>query len=199
MFVKYKLLFSLGFLLLLFNIININNNKLILNSNIYMNGNSNNIITFRDSNDNILMTRDVISRAEVSFNSKTNSYEVLLTIKDKDKFYNVTDRVSKSNSPYIAIWYNFDDDKDSYYKYDDNGNIIDTEKCGNLNNSHCLSFVRVSQAFASDVVIQGKFTKEEAVNLVNKINNGSPSKFYFILKSSIDIIKSSSSKIFYKH
>ena len=48
--------------------------------------------------------------------------------------------------------------------------------CG-TSGSNCLSAATVSQGFASDVIIQGKFTQEEVSNLVDLINSGSlPSK-----------------------
>ena len=131
------------------------------------------VLTFRDSNDNLLMTSDVISNAEAVTNSKDNSYEVSLTVKDKDTFYKVTDEISKSDNPYIAIWLDFEDGVDSYYKYDTEGNVVSTEKCGDLENSNCLSFASVKQGFASDVVIQGKFTKDEVTNLAELIKSGS--------------------------
>ena len=132
-------------------------------------------LTFRDSNDNLLMTSDVLKSggASVGYNNKTGAYEVSLQIKDKDKFYEMTKQVSESDSPYIAIWLDFEDGVDSYYKYDNEGNIASTEKCGDLVNSHCLSYAGVSQGFASDVVIQGKFTQDEVTDLVELINSGS--------------------------
>ncbi|MBQ9318384.1 MAG: protein translocase subunit SecD [Bacilli bacterium] len=133
------------------------------------------VLSFRDSSDNLLMTSDVLTSggAQVSYNSKNNTYEVSLSIKDKDTFYEVTKQISESNSPYIAIWLDFEEGQDSYYKYDNEGNVTGTEKCGDLANSHCLSYASVHQGFASDVVIQGKFTKDEVTSLVELINSGS--------------------------
>lgn len=131
------------------------------------------VLTFRDSNDNLLMTSDVISNAEAVTNSRTNNYEVSLTVKDKDTFYKVTDEISKSDSPYIAIWLDFEEGSDSYYKYDSEGNVTGHENCGDLENSNCLSYASVKQGFASDVVIQGKFTKDEVTGLAELIKSGS--------------------------
>ncbi len=131
------------------------------------------VLTFRDSDDNLLMTSDVISDAEPTYNNKKNSYEVSLSVKDKDKFYEVTKAISESDSPYMAIWLDFEDGVDSYNKYDAEGNIVGHEKCGDLENSHCLSYAGVSQGFASDVVIQGKFTKDEVTSLAELIKSGS--------------------------
>lgn len=130
------------------------------------------VLTFRDSNDNVLMTSEVISDANYAV-GKNNASEVSLSIKDKDTFLSVTDEISKSDSPYIAIWLDFEDGVDSYYKYDEEGNVVGTEKCGDFNNSHCLSYAKVGQGFASDVVIEGNFTKEEATSLAELIKSGS--------------------------
>ena len=130
------------------------------------------VLTFRDSNDNVLMTSEVISDANYAV-GKNNASEVSLSIKDKDTFLSVTDEISKSDSPYIAIWLDFEDGVDSYYKYDEEGNVVGTEKCGDFNNSHCLSYAKVGQGFTSDVVIEGNFTKEEATSLAELIKSGS--------------------------
>lgn len=131
------------------------------------------VLTFRDSDDNLLMTSDVISNAEAVTNSKDNSYEVSLSVKDKDKFYEVTKEISESDNPYMAIWLDFEEGVDSYNKFDEEGNVIGHEKCGDLEDSHCLSYASVRQGFASDVVIQGKFTKEEVTSLAELIKSGS--------------------------
>lgn len=131
------------------------------------------VLTFRDSNDNLLMTSEVISNAEAVTNSKNNSYEVSLTVKDKDTFYKVTKELSESDNPYMAIWLDFEEGSDSYYKYNDEGNVINHENCGDLENSNCLSYASVKQGFASDVVIQGNFTKEEVTSLAELIKSGS--------------------------
>lgn len=131
-------------------------------------------LTFRDVNDNLLMTSDVLvsGGAQVAY-SKTGSYEVSLNIKDKDTFYKVTKEISESDDNYITIWLDYEEGVDSYYKYDDEGNVIGRENCGNLTSSHCLSSATVRQGFASDVVIEGNFSKEEVTSLVELINSGS--------------------------
>ena len=166
-----KKTFKIIILIITISIISLNSNKQItIKSNKYYKE-SKNILTFRDTQDNILMTSDVISKAEPIQNEKTGENEISLTVKDKDKFYEVTKKVSESEDPYIVIWINFDETKDSYYKYDEYKNIIGKEKCGNLKESHCLSSAAIRQGFASDVVIQGKFTLEETKEIVSKINN----------------------------
>ena len=121
-------------------------------------------LTFRDTTNHLLMTSDVLGG-----NAKVSSDEygkpaVSLSIKDKDFFYDVTSKVSKMNNNMIVIWLDFKEGVDSYSK--------EKDKCGSLSNSHCLSAATVNQGFASDVIITGNFTIEEASSLVELINSG---------------------------
>ena len=143
-------------------------------------------LTFRDTNDKLLMTSDVLEsgKASVTTNNTTGSYEISLKIKDKDKFYKVTKSISEKEDNYITIWLDYEEGVDSYY-HDNNGKQV-RESCGDLTNSHCLSAATVSQGFASDVVIQGNFSKEEATSLVDLINSGSmPTKLEEISSRSV--------------
>ena len=61
------------------------------------------------------------------------------------------------------------------------------DKCGSLSTSRCLSAARVDRAFASDVIIQGNFTTEEATSLVELINSGSlPTKLNEISSRTVE-------------
>ena len=121
-------------------------------------------LTFRDTSNHLLMTSEVLGgNAKVSSDEYGNP-AVSLSIKDKDKFYDVTSKVSKMTNNTIVIWLDFEEGKDSFSK--------EKEKCGSLSNSHCLSAATVSQGFSSDVIIQGNFTIEEAKSLVELINSG---------------------------
>ena len=136
------------------------------------------VLSFRDYNDNLLMTSDVLGgQAKVS----TDEYgkpAVSLKIKDTDTFYNATKKVKNMTNNVMVIWLDFDEETDSYQK--------EMTKCG-TSNSHCLSGARVSQAFASDVIIQGNFTKEEATSLVELINSGAlPSKLTEISSRTVE-------------
>ena len=126
-------------------------------------------LSFRDTNDNLLMGSEVLKAggAKISQDS-TGKPAVLLTVKDKDKFYEVTNTVKDYDPNMIVIWLDYNSMTDSYSN--------EQGKCG-TNESRCLSAATVSQGFASDVIIQGNFTEEEVSNLVDLINSGSlPSK-----------------------
>jgi len=123
-------------------------------------------ITFRDIEDNLLMNSDVISKAKISQDEVGNP-AIALQVDDKDKFYEVTSTVSKSDNPYIVIWLDYDETVDSYEK--------ESTSCGNTELSNCLSAAGVSQGFSSDVIITGKFTEDEVKTLVELINSGTMS------------------------
>lgn len=126
-------------------------------------------LSFRDTDDNLLMSSDVLvaGGAKVSTDSSGNP-AVLLSVKDKDEFYKVTNKVKDYDNNTIVIWLDYNDKEDSY--------ASEGTMCG-TSESNCLSAATVSQGFASDVIIQGDFTEDEVENLVDLINSGSlPSK-----------------------
>ena len=126
-------------------------------------------LTFRDADDNLLMTSDVLNAgaAKVGQDASGNP-AVALSVKDKDKFYEVTNKVKDYEKNMIVIWLDFNEMTDSYSR--------EGEECG-TSGSNCLSAANVSEGFASDVIIQGNFTQDEVTNLVDLINSGSlPSK-----------------------
>ena len=124
-------------------------------------------LSFRDVDDNLLMTSDVLTAggAKIGQDAKGNP-AVALSVKDKDKFFEVTNKIKDygNGKNMIVIWLDFEEGKDSY---NNEGN-----KCGSSGSS-CLSAATVSQGFASDVIIQGNFTQDEVTNLVDLINSGS--------------------------
>ncbi len=127
------------------------------------------VLSFRDVNDNLLMNSDILGRngARVSQNSKTLAYQVALDIKDTSTFYDVTKDISnRSNGENrIVIWLDFDKDNDSFKE--------EESKCGQDGNMKCISSAYVNEAFSSDVVIEGGFSKEQAEYLASLINSGS--------------------------
>ena len=126
-------------------------------------------LSFRDTNDNLLMTSDVlVSGGAKATTDSSGNPAVLLSIKDKDEFYKVTNKVKDYDNNMLVIWLDYEEGTDSYSS--------EASMCGS-SESNCLSAATVSQGFASDVIIQGSFTDDEVNNLVDLINSGSlPSK-----------------------
>lgn len=121
-------------------------------------------LTFRDTSDNLLMNASVLRSGGAKVSTDASGRPaVALSVKDKDKFYDVTKKISTMEDNRIVIWLDYED-----------GDSFQTEQymCG-TENSNCLSVASVSQGFASDVIIQGNFTEEEVSNLVDLINSGS--------------------------
>ena len=135
-------------------------------------------LSFRDTDDHLLMTSEVLKAGGAKIGQDSSGRPaVSLSVKDKDKFYEVTSSISQKEDNKIVIWLDYNDLMDSYSK---EGNL-----CG-TNASNCLSAATVSQGFASDVIIQGNFTLEEVSNLVDLINSGSlPSKLTEISSNTV--------------
>lgn len=122
-------------------------------------------LTFRDSEDNLLMTSDVLEAGGARLTTDQNGRPaVSLAVKDKDTFYKVTNAVKDYENNVIVIWLDYNEMTDSY--------ASEGSMCG-TSESNCISSATVSEGFASDVIIQGNFTEEEASNLVDLINSGS--------------------------
>lgn len=137
-------------------------------------------LTFRDTNDNLLMTSDVLKSGAAKVGRDNNGKPVVsLSVKDNDEFYTVTKKVSEMEDNRIVIWLDFDEGKNSF--------ASEGNKCGSLGASNCLSVASVSQGFSSDVIIQGNFEQEEVENLVDLINSGSlPTKLVEISSKSVE-------------
>ena len=128
-------------------------------------------LTFRDSSDNKLMDKDVISGAKIS-SDESGKPAILLNVKDKDLFYEQTQKISQTEDQLIVIWLDYDKSFGDSYK---------TADCGNFENENtvkCLSAATVKQGFSSNVIIQGNFTYEQAKSLVDLINSGSSNVKY---------------------
>ena len=127
------------------------------------------VLTFRDINDNLLMTSEVLAKggARAEVNPKLpGTYLVTLNIKDTSKFYEVTKSVSSmgDGNNIIVTWLDFEEGVD---KYQDRG----YENCRDMK---CLSAANVNEGLnSSTVTITGNFTKEDAELLAEYINNGS--------------------------
>lgn len=128
------------------------------------------VLSFRDTNDKLLMTSDILGNngASLTQDSKSFQYEVKLDIKDTAKFYEVTKKISQrtNGNNMIVIWLDYNEELDSYEN--------EKETCGKDSNMKCISAASVKEGLdGGSVVIQGNFTKEEAQTLVDLINSGS--------------------------
>lgn len=137
------------------------------------------VLTFRNSSDELLMAADVLDSPGASLDyNETGRPVVALKIKDNDTFYHATSAVSKSEDQLIVIWLDFDETKHSFASM--------KEECG-TSNAACISSATVKEAFSSNVVIEGNFTKEEAQELVDLINSGSlPTKLEEVSTKTVD-------------
>ena len=128
------------------------------------------VLSFRDTNDKLLLTSDVLGRGGAALNqsSQTLAYQVRLDIKDIEKFYEVTKELASrpDGNNLMVTWLDFDSETDSYAN--------EVETCGKDGNMRCISAAYVNEGLSSSsVVIEGNFTREEAQNLVDLINSGS--------------------------
>ena len=140
-------------------------------------------LTFRTLDGEMLMDSTVLNSGKASVGySADKGYYISLSVKDYDEFYKQTKKVSELTDNMIVIWLDYKDGTKlengtnlaghaSYGYYDDNKELF--HACGDLENSNCLSAATVRQGFASDVIIEGNFNKEEAQGLVDLINSGS--------------------------
>ena len=136
------------------------------------------VLTFRDPSDNILLTSEVLGgNAKVS-NDEYGKYVISLRIKDTSAFYEATKKVKSMVDNRMVIWLDYEEGVDSFRK---------EEKLCGTDGSHCLSAPYVNEAFASDVIIQGNFTKESATKLVELINSGAmPTKLEEISSRTVE-------------
>lgn len=137
-------------------------------------------LTFRTVDGELLMDSGVLNsgKASVGYDA-SKGYYISLSVKDYDEFYKQTKKVSEMDDNRIVIWLDYEEGMAlenaslGYGYYTTNGEEKIFHACGDLANSNCLSVAGVNQGFASDVIIEGNFTQEEAQGLVDLINSGS--------------------------
>ena len=146
-------------------------------------------LTFRTIDGELLMDSSVLNSGKASVGYETDKgYFISLSVKDYEKFYEQTKKVSEMETNLIVIWLDYEEENKlqlvgngyGYYTKelvkDENGKEVEQQvlhRCGDLENSNCLSVAGVNQGFASDVIIEGDFEAEEAQGLVDLINSGS--------------------------
>ena len=136
-------------------------------------------ISFRDTDDKLLMNADVIASTKVGRHQTTGEPIVEINIKDNDKFYDVTSKLSQKEDNKMVTWLDFDPMVDSYAK--------DKDTCNTEMSSKCLSAASVNEGLSGNVFIEGSFTTEEATSLSELINSGSmPTKLTEISSRTVD-------------
>ncbi|MFE4897735.1 protein translocase subunit SecDF [Peribacillus butanolivorans] len=118
-------------------------------------------LSFRDYNDKEMMTGADLKEGGAKQTFQDNKPVVEVTLKDVNKFKEITQKISSMESPtnVLAIWLDFEEGKDS---------IKDTASQDNM-----ISAPAVSEVFnTKKVYITGQFTMEEAKELAALLNAG---------------------------
>ena len=118
-------------------------------------------LSFRDYNDKEMMTGADLKEGGAKQTFQENQPVVEVTLKDANKFKEITQKISSMESPtnVLAIWLDFEEGKDSIKKTDSQDNMI--------------SAPAVSEVFSTNkVFITGQFTVEEAKELAALLNAG---------------------------
>ncbi|MGE7601076.1 protein translocase subunit SecDF [Peribacillus sp. NPDC097675] len=118
-------------------------------------------LSFRDYNDKEMMTGADLKEGGAKQTFQDNKPVVEVTLKDANKFKEITQKISSMESPtnVLAIWLDFEEGKDSIKKVDSQDNMI--------------SAPAVSEVFSTNkVFITGQFTVEEAKELAGLLNAG---------------------------
>lgn len=118
-------------------------------------------LSFRDYNDKEMMTGADLKEGGAKQTFQENKPVVEVTLKDVNKFKDITQKISSMESPtnVLAIWLDFEEGKDS---------IKDTSSQDNM-----ISAPAVSEVFnTKKVYITGQFTLEEAKELAALLNAG---------------------------
>ncbi|MED3995898.1 protein translocase subunit SecDF [Peribacillus frigoritolerans] len=118
-------------------------------------------LSFRDYNDKEMMTGADLKEGGAKQTFQDNKPVVEVTLKDVNKFKEITQKISSMPSPtnVLAIWLDFEEGKDS---------IKDTSSQDNM-----ISAPAVSEVFnTKKVYITGQFTVEEAKELAALLNAG---------------------------
>ena len=119
-------------------------------------------LEFRDVNDNLLADATILTEGGASLSFDAGKPIVSLRIADKDKFFEVTDKISKlsTGNNLMVIWLDFEE-----------GDTYRAE--ASKPNPKYISAATVRQGFRSDVVIEGGFSEASARELADLINSGS--------------------------
>ncbi|GGG27388.1 protein translocase subunit SecDF [Lysinibacillus alkalisoli] len=136
-------------------------------------------LTFRDVEDNILLDGNDLKQngAKATFHGETNRPIVTLTLKDAEKFGEITTKISQkpSGQNLLVVWMDFEEGVDSY--------AAESQKP----DPRYVSAAAVSKPLnTTDVMIEGGFSVEETQNFANILNAGSlPVKMTEVFSTSV--------------
>ncbi len=118
-------------------------------------------LTFRDVDDKLLADATILEEGGASLAYENGVVVVSLKIKDKTKFKEITEKVSKMTDNTMVTWLDFTEGTDTYKAEKDKAD------------PKFISAARVESAINGDAVIKGNFSEAEARSLANLINSGS--------------------------
>ncbi|WP_026693804.1 protein translocase subunit SecDF [Peribacillus kribbensis] len=118
-------------------------------------------LSFRDFNDKVMLSGKDLQENGAKQTFYDNSPAVEVTLKDANKFKNITQTISQmpQGTNVLAIWLDFVDGKDSFKKTDSRDNMISAPAVDKIIDS-------------KTVYITGNFKVEEATELANLLNAG---------------------------
>lgn len=122
-------------------------------------------LTFRDVDDNLLADATILTEGGASLGFENGVPVVSLKIADQDKFFELTEKVSKmgAGKNFIVTWLDFEE-----------GDSYDAEKLKEATGQQkYISAATVSAGIKGDAIIKGSFTDAEARELADLINSGS--------------------------
>lgn len=123
-------------------------------------------LTFNDVDDNVLADSSIIEEGGASLAYQDGRPIVSLKIKDKAKFAEITDEISKkpAGQNIMIIWLDHEDG-DTY--------VEEAKKANSGEEPKYISAASVRGKIDGDCVIEGSFTEKEAKTLAELINSGS--------------------------
>lgn len=121
------------------------------------------VLTFRDTNDNLLMDATVLSEggASLGFDNETGKPIVQLSIADTEKFAQVTGALSQTTDKLMVSWLDYEE------------GMTYREESQSENPAFISAATVQEELNTKNVIISGNFTEEEAQQLADLLNSGS--------------------------
>lgn len=138
---------------------------------------SNAVITFRDTNDNLMATADeLLTENGAQLDYQDGNPVVSLKIRNSDLFAAITSQISSSENNRLVIWLGYQETYPTPIEY--NGSTFSGDRYADIETNptaakRIVSDATVSQTFYSDVIITGSFDAEQAKLMADMIRAGS--------------------------